>query len=168
MDAARVTRPVRMASCRLSRLDPATDSSDVYSAIASSEGCSEEEVNVGEIRRLPGGRRVAWVRCPAAVAKSLTDRGCLSIGWSSVIVDSYRPQRLQCFKCWNFGHTRETCGSSIDRSELCFRCGCGGHKIRDCVNAPHCALCEANRFVSDHKTGSYACRSTSNPAVRNR
>lgn len=159
VDTAKVYRPVRMATLKLSGLDPMTGGDEVRSVIASVGGCLESDISVGEIKRFPGGLRAAWVKCPVFIAEELTSRGRLRIGWSTVTTGLYKLQRLQCFKCWNFGHVRETCKVSEDRSKLCFRCGLNGHIIKDCVNAARCVLCDSNGLDSAHRVGSALCKS---------
>lgn len=149
-DTARITRPIRLSTFRLNGLDPATGREDVRAAIASNGDCLMDEVSVSEIRRLAGGRRIAWAKCPTVSTERLSQQGRVSIGWSAVIIDSCRIQRVQCFRCWNFGHTRETCRTLVDRSSLCFRCGQDGHKVKDCRNVAHCALCDCNKLDSNH------------------
>lgn len=153
-DSAIVSRSVRMANLRLSGLDPTIGCGDVCSTIASVCGCVETDISVGEIKRLPSGLRIAWVRCPVSVAEELIFQGHLRIGWSLIPVGSYKMQRLQCYKCWNFGHVRETCKITVDRSKSCFRCGQDGHVIKDCVNAARCVLCASNGFDPAHRLGS--------------
>lgn len=165
-DLVRVTRPIRMATFRLSGLDPATDGGNICAAVASRGGCRKDDITVGDIRRLPGGRRVAWVKCPVDVAEKLTPEGRFPIGWSSVVADSCRIRRLQCYKCWDFGHTRESCGASVDRSRSCFRCGQDGHVIKDCANTACCVLCKSDGLGPVHRLGSASCRASTKSFVR--
>lgn len=162
-DETVISRPVRLASFRLRGFDLSVEQEEIRRAVASVGDCPASDITVGEIGRLPSGARNVWVRCPIAVARSLSARGHLTIGWSSAVVEFFRTQRTQCYKCWNFGHVRETCKYTEDRSSLCFRCGSSEHSVRDCRNALRCVLCYANNWDSGHRVGSALCRSAKTP-----
>lgn len=122
-DLVVISRPVKLATFRLRGLDLTVSREDVKSAVALIGGCSAVDISVGEIGRISSGARIVWVKCPVAVARSLSAKGYVAIGWSSAVVEFFRMQRTQCYKCWNFGHVREKCSYAEDRSGLCFRCG---------------------------------------------
>lgn len=122
-DSAVVSRSVRLAVFRLRGLDLMVDQVDVRRAVASNGGCLEADVSVGEIGRLSGGTRSVWVKCPVDVARGLCAGGRLAIGWSSAIAEFFKVQRIQCYRCWGFGHVRESvimwktglaCASDVD------------------------------------------------------
>lgn len=145
-DLVVVSRSVKLAMFRLRGLDLTAGREDVKCIVASVGGCSVMDVLVGEIGRLPSGARIVWVRCPVAVARSLFAKGHLVIGWSPAIVEYFKVQRTQCYRCWSFGHVRETCKFAEDRkSGLCFRCGLPGHCVKKCTNALRCVLCHTNK-----------------------
>lgn len=141
------------------------DKLDVIRAVALAGGCAESAVSVGEFGRLRSGGRSIWVRCPAMAARSLFSKGYLVIDWFSATVEFLKIPRIQCYKCWNFGHVRETCKSVEDRSGLCFGCGLSGHNIKECTNIPRCVLCYANRLDSAHRMGSVRCKSVNTPKL---
>lgn len=80
---ARVSRPTRLATFRVRGLDPSVECDEVRAAVAalSSLGsCPISDVSMSEIRRLPGGLRVAWVRCPVNSAGLVVSRGRMIVG----------------------------------------------------------------------------------------
>lgn len=84
----------------------------------------------------------------------------MTVGWASVRVDGFRIKPTQCYKCWHFGHVRNTCKANIDRTGLYFRCGRSGHSLRDCdAISASCAICEDNRLDHNHRLGSVYCPS---------
>lgn len=117
------------------------------------------DVHVGYFRRLVNGTRSVWVRCPAAVASGLATRGGMVIGWANVRIDDFKVRPTQCFRCWHFGHVRNTCRSTTDRTGYCFRCGESGHLIRDCTSEPKCVVCSDNKFNTGHRLGPMNCAS---------
>lgn len=164
-ESVSVFRPIRLAAFRLRGLDLAVDQGEVRRAVSAAGGCLEADITVGEIGRLPGGTRSVWVRCPSVVARNLHAVGRLAIGWSSAVVEYLRVQRTQCYKCWRFGHLRETCQYIEDRSNSCFKCGLPGHCAKDCKNALRCVLCQANDLDPAHRMGSTLCGSTRVPRL---
>lgn len=162
-DSVAVSRPVRLADFRLRGLDLMVGQEDVRRAIASAGNCLETDILVGDFGRLPSGTRCVWVKCPVAAARALSERGRVTIGWSSAIVEYTRIHRTQCFRCWNYGHVRELCKHPEDRSSLCFKCGLAGHSAKVCNNKWRCTLCHENKWDSAHRMGSVVCRSAKEP-----
>lgn len=163
-ESVRVSRPKRelkLASFRVRGLDPSVTCEELRTVVSSLGGCPLANVAATEIRRLPGGLRVAWVKCPINVADTIAFEGHLNIGWSFVAVDSFKIQRIQCFKCWRFGHVRETCAAPVDRANLCFRCGSVGHAAKDCVNDVKSIICAEDGEDAAHRMGSAWCMKSS-------
>lgn len=156
-DVAVVSRPARMAEFRVSGFDPLITQSEIRDAIASFSGCSLDFVSVGDVRRSPGGLRIAWVTCPVDVAKALASETFVTIGWSSARISGIRLKRTQCYKCWHYGHTKDFCKASIDRRGMCFRCAAPGHVAKDCVNPACCVVCKDEGLKCDHREGSSGC-----------
>jgi len=96
---------------------------------AKAGGCSVSAVTVSGIRRLNSGHRVSWVCCPVNAARFLEEGRFLEVGWSLASMDMVQVKRLQCFRCWRFGHVRGSCKATIDRVGHCFRCGEAGHMV---------------------------------------
>jgi len=125
-------------------------------------------VSVSNIRRLYSGHRVAWVGCPATVARSLAMVGTLKVGWSRVSIESVKVKKVQCYRCWQFGHTRDNCKAAIDRSGCCFRCGEAGHRADKCESDPLCVLCKDKGMDCAHRLGSKLCRGVDPPFMPGR
>lgn len=68
------------------------------------------------------------------------------------------PRPFQCFRCWGFGHSINTCNSARDRRGNCFRCGDTGHKLDTCNRPIRCIVCAEVGRSSDHRCGSDLCR----------
>jgi len=133
-------RPVRKAEFRLRGLDPSVTIEELRETIAKADGYSVSAVSISGIRRLVSGHRVAWISCPASVAHSLSEGRFLQVGWSSASIDSVRIKRLQCYRCWEFGHARSACRASVDRTGQCFRCGEAGHMADNYERSLVCPL----------------------------
>ncbi|XP_037295469.1 microtubule-associated protein futsch-like [Manduca sexta] len=111
---ARVSRPVKSVSLRISGLDDSVTVEEVVAAIVRTTGCSAEELKPGALRPDYAGMLAITVSCPVTAAK--------------VVAEGRR--------LW--------CTSEVDRSALCFRCGQPGHKIGSCTaDKPHCLACAA-------------------------
>ncbi|OWR41001.1 gag protein [Danaus plexippus plexippus] len=131
-EVARVLRPVKTADIRITGFSDAVTPDRIASTVAEKGGCPPGSFRVGPIRTGPRGLRWVVVVCPVAAAKKLVAEGPLSIGWDSVKVQALGPRPMRCFKCMGTDHTRSTCQSLCDRSDLCHRCGVAGHKAAEC------------------------------------
>ncbi|XP_041973441.1 uncharacterized protein LOC121729121, partial [Aricia agestis] len=157
-DIVRVSRPQKCAEMIMTGLDDSASAGEIATAIARVSGCRAEDVRVGEIRVDRRGRGSAWVKCPVEAAKQVTaPTSKVYVGWTVVRVTLLSTRTMRCFRCHEEGHTRATCSSETDRSELCFRCGQPGHSTKQCGNSPHCALCESRGKPADHIVGSQRC-----------
>jgi len=163
-----VSRPTRRAEFRLRGIDPSSTVEELREAVAEAGGCSVAAVSVSGVRRLNSGHRVAWVCCPADVARSLSAGKCLTVGWSSAFIDLLHLKRVQCFRCWRFGHVRSACKAVTDRSDHCFRCGEAGHKAGGCAESLSCVLCKDGGMDYAHRCGSISCKSVDPPPRRGR
>jgi len=63
----------------------------------------------------------------------------------------------QSFQCWHFGHVRNNCSSSIDRTIHCFKCGDADHMSYDCTKNPFCVICADLDQETGHRLGSAGC-----------
>lgn len=76
----RVNRSIKIAELRIGGLDESITRDDLAGAVAGAGDCPHEEIRVGEIRKGNSGLGVAWVRCPAVVARRLADASRLMVG----------------------------------------------------------------------------------------
>lgn len=156
-DMVEVSRPMKRTELRITGLDDSTTSDEVAAAIAAKGGCAIDQVKVGVVRRTPHGTRLVWVRCPISAAKLVTKERWLQLGWIGVRVTLLQPRESRCYPCMEVGHTRQSCKSVVDRSSLCFGYGKNGHKVVECISAPHWPLCAEADKPADHRLGSRAC-----------
>lgn len=154
-----VTRPSRSAEFKISGIDSMVSSGEIAAAVASIGGCAVDLINVGEIRRLPGGLRIAWITCPMNAAAKLSKEDNIIIGWGSAKISRPRTKGLQCYKCWHFGHSRTMCKSSLDRAGLCFWCAGPDHSAKDCSSTAFCVICKDSGLNHSHRMGSSSCAS---------
>ncbi|RLU22141.1 hypothetical protein DMN91_006521, partial [Ooceraea biroi] len=148
-------------------MDVSVSMDELIALVVDVGGCSADEVKVSPFRPMADGLLATWVQCPLSAANNLARKGKVRIVWTMARVDLLRARPTQCFRCWLFGHVREQCRSSVDRSKCCFRCGKDGHTARAC-NAPvHCVVCADNGLNSTHRIGSMGIMSdASDMAVR--
>lgn len=156
-DEADVRRPIRQARLRLSGMDDSVTVDEVISTMANAGSCSEEDIRAGELRLGYNGLNQIFVQMPLAAALKIADHRRIRMGWSSVRVDLLRERPSQCYKCWDFGHVRGTCRSTIDYTGRCFGCGGVGHSVKDCTAELRCLVCANRGDSSSHRIGSAAC-----------
>lgn len=156
-DSVRITRPEKSVELHVSGLDDSVVREDVTASVASTGGCSEDQIRCGEIRHGPRGFGEVWLKCPAAAAKIIARNGRLLVGWVSARVRLLESRPLTCFRCLEVGHVRKTCTTEEDRSGLCYRCGKLGHQSRQCTEEPRCVLCAAVKKPAEHRLGSKSC-----------
>lgn len=97
---------------------------------------------------------------PVEQAMSIIKEGNVTVGWTRIRVQSLEPKEIQCFKCLEYGHTRNYCNSTQDRSKICYNCGTEGHRAKQCKGEPSCPICD--KAVEKHRMGSRKCRSLIN------
>jgi len=154
----KVNRPVKMGEVQLLGLDISVSVEEIQGVISTTCKCPLSEIRVGVPRRLADGTWAVWVQCPA-VASDLSGRGRIVIGWAPVRVSGFRIKPTQCFRCWHFGHVRNSCRASVDRTGLCFRCGGLNHTVKTCKQEAKCMICLDNRLDHGHRLGSMNCPS---------
>ncbi|XP_049886383.1 uncharacterized protein LOC126380833 [Pectinophora gossypiella] len=152
-DVVRINRPVKTAEMRISGLDDSVTAEDLVAAVARAGQCGADQVKTGEIRRNKTGLGSAWLRCPVAAAKKVSEGGRLLVGWVAAQVKLLETRPMRCYRCLEPGHVRASCVSEVDRSGLCYRCGQPGHIGQQCSAAPHCTICEASGKPADHRMG---------------
>lgn len=120
--------------------------------------CEYDEISIGDIR--PMRLFMTWARCPLTAAVKIANNGKLKIGWSIVRAELLEARPKQCYKCWEFGHTKGVYKSEIDRSALCFKCGKADHSYRECSNELHCIICVQEGIEANHRIGSFRCKAS--------
>ncbi|XP_050358311.1 uncharacterized protein LOC126778732 [Nymphalis io] len=154
---ANVVRHTMKVDLRVTGLDDSVTREKLIAAVAREGSCPVEAIKCGEMSRGPGYMGMARVTCPIAVAKKLSDSGCLLVGWSSARVHVLEQRPLRCFKCMGLGHTKALCPSRAERAGLCFRCGVDGLKSVGCTGKLRCAVCADAGKPSGHMMGSREC-----------
>lgn len=143
-----------MGELQVWNVDDTVDSAEVRNVISVTGDCNPADVRVGLIRKMRNGLNSVWIKCPLAAAIKVAGEGRICMGWTSARVRLLEARPVQCFKCWRFGHVRNTCKFPEDRTGNCFRCGSGQHMVRDCVAPPQCAICAQYGRRADHRLGS--------------
>lgn len=161
-DKAVISRPVAKCEIRLVGLDCTTSADEVLEVVASSGGCLKDDIKVGAIRPLNNGLYTAWVQYPLGAAAKLTNMRKIKIGWTLARIEALGVRPTQCFKCWRFGHLKNSCSFREDFSGLCFRCGGSGHAARVCTLPPSCKICHLEGREYNHRLGSDTCTADRN------
>lgn len=151
---ARVTRPVAMGEIRVWNFDESVSTTEITNVVSVTGDCCQEDIKVGSIRKQYNGLGSIWVKCPLAAAIRIATPGRLRIGWSSARVELLEARPVQCYKCWRYGHVRNTCSFPEDRTGACFKCGATDHTLRDCAATPRCVICSDADRPDNHRLGS--------------
>ncbi|XP_034837742.1 uncharacterized protein [Maniola hyperantus] len=154
---ASVVRPSQSATLRVTGLDDSVTKDKVALAVAQVGNCPVQSIRVGDVQTGPRGMGWVTVHCPVEVAKVLSNAGKLHVGWSSAEVRLLERLPLRCYKCLGIGHTRPVCPSTVDRGNLCFRCGGDGHKSVTCSKEMRCAVCADAGLPANHIMGRKNC-----------
>lgn len=157
-EGVKITRPRKTVELRLKGLDASITPSEAREALVWKGQCNLEEIQVGVIRRVPGGLGTMWAKCPLIPANRVAETGKIQILWSMVRAEILADRSLQCFKCLEGGHVAIRCPNNIDRNNKCYRCGETGHRAQGCTNEVHCLLCAEYKLPTRHKVGSKACQ----------
>ncbi|XP_018377266.1 PREDICTED: uncharacterized protein LOC108770270 [Trachymyrmex cornetzi] len=157
-EEVKVVRPMRRAEMRLVDIDQSVTAEEVAEAVARSGQVQTADIRVGPLRPGRGGLNAAWVQCPLSCANKILGEGRLRVGWTMAGVVPLAKRRLQCFRCFAVGHTRNNCLSQVDRSTWCFQCGSGdGHRAAACRKPPKCPVCAGRGLPSGHRAGASEC-----------
>ncbi|KAF9794470.1 hypothetical protein SFRURICE_003172, partial [Spodoptera frugiperda] len=74
-----------------------------------------------------------------------------------LMISVLEPRRMMCYRCFEPGHVRRMCTSSVDRSSQCYVCG-GAHKARECTSpTPKCPVCSDQGRPANHRLGGKQC-----------
>jgi len=117
-DEAKIARPTTKGEIRIIGLDDSVTTEEVKDAIVQYGKCTLENIKVGAIRPMNNGLFKIWAQCPLSAAVKITSLKKIKLGWTLVRVDLLDPRPVQCFKCWRFGHLKNTCTSEVDYSGL--------------------------------------------------
>ncbi|CAH1965858.1 unnamed protein product [Acanthoscelides obtectus] len=70
-----------------------------------------------------------------SIFKNVMGKGFLYIGWKRCNVKEHFDV-AKCFKCYNYGHYKKDCKSSVT---ICPQCS-GNHEKRDCISSDLCCI----------------------------
>lgn len=118
---AKIKRSLLLANVRLTGLDDSISIEEVKCTLSEIGNCTPNNIRVNAIRPMTNGFGITWAQLPVEAALRATKESRIWIGWTSTRIELLAQKRIQCFKCWNFGHARYTCKNSIDRTNLCFK-----------------------------------------------
>lgn len=126
-------------------LDDITTKEEICERLAEELGVDEESLNypIKSLRDSYVGTQMEVVRLTSDLAEKIVEAGKIRIGW---VVWRVREQLkpTKCFKCWQYGHLTLNCKESVDRSNLCMKCGKTGHRVGESQVEADCILCEAD------------------------
>ncbi|XP_070529911.1 uncharacterized protein [Cardiocondyla obscurior] len=154
---AKVTRPIAMGEARISNFDYSLTCEEIAGVVATAVGARITDFIVSPIREMKNRMHMCWIKEPLIYIDRLANLQKLRLGWSVARIDQSRANKIQCYKCWRFGHVATTCRSNEDRSKNCFRCGQTGHAMKNCNQKTNCVLCQEAGYDSMHRIGAYFC-----------
>lgn len=152
-----VTRPIKRADIRIFGFDGSVSVDEIKYSLADKCDTDIDQIKVGAIRSTRNGGRVAWATLPLEAALKL-ENSELKLGWSLARFEVMGNRPLQCFRCWEFGHSKYNC-NKVDRSNNCFKCSEPGHLAKDCNARLSCIVCKEAKFESSHRIGGRFCQS---------
>lgn len=135
----------------LKGLDEVTTEEEIRNAVYDTLTVNPEAFQVRSLRPAYGGKQNATLVLNEEQADNLIALGNIKIGWTRCKVRE-RIQNLKCFKCWEKGHTQDSC-TNPSREHLCMKCGGEGHKAAVCKNKAFCITCSKE----GHQTGGIKC-----------
>lgn len=157
-EEVKVSRPSMRGDVKLYNFDDSILPAEVVSLFVEIGKCSSNVIKISTIRRQRNGLNVVWVNCPIQLAIKVAKLGKVAVGWSMAGVELMKKRPTKCFKCWHFGHLKNTCPNTTDRQGCCFRCGDKGHSINDCFGDFRCFPCLDLGLDSDHRSGNNLCQ----------
>ncbi|KAK9718508.1 hypothetical protein QE152_g23129 [Popillia japonica] len=134
-------------------IDASLTKEAVERTLITSVGSREaQSITVKSMRPTRDGNQIATISASRATANAILKRGRIRIGWVDCRVRE-RIEVIRCFKCLEFGHTKNSCKGE-DRSNHCLNCNQAGHQAKDCVNEQFCSACRER----GHRADSTKCR----------
>ncbi|XP_070514122.1 uncharacterized protein [Cardiocondyla obscurior] len=110
---------------------------------------------------------MAWIRGPLVFIDRIANLGKVRLGWSLARVDQSKSRRIQCFKCWHFGHAATSCKNNYEKSKHCFKSGNSGHLSKDCKAKNKCMIFEDINMPNNHRIGFFYCYAANNSGPNN-
>lgn len=156
---ANIARPMAKGEIKLYNMDGSISAQEVCFMLADIGECPENLIKVSKIRQQRNGLNFVVVSCPLQLAIKVAKMGKLQIGWSIAGIELLKKRLPKCFKCWHFGHYKNTCNSVADRQGCCFKCGGIGHNLNECKNTFKCWACIDIGLDGNHMSGSNQCSS---------
>ena len=153
----RLSCPQKYAELRIVGLTELATPKSIRKAVAAAGGCAKVDVTVRDLRRDNNGLFSAWARCPVWAAAKLAKDGQVTVHPFVAKVVALVQRPLQCHRCLEFGHLQHRCTSTVDRSNLCYRCGGTSHKAKGCLATPRCTVCADLGVPTNHRMGGPAC-----------
>jgi len=138
--SAVVSRPVVKADMRITGFDDSVIKDEIITVITELGGCLASNIRIGPFRQMNNGLNMTWIQCPLFAALKVSRKGRVNLGWSIARAELMKARPVQCYKCWHFGHVRNSCNSSKDRTL-----------------SPHCVICADLGYESAHRLGFAAC-----------
>lgn len=133
---------------------------ELVGSLAASVYCELEAIRIGPFRETVRGVQVVRARCPLNAAIRLAELR-VKVGWSAVRIKMLQARPTQYYKCWNYGHLRNSCKAEVDRQGSCFGCGSREHNVKDCRASP-CLICQDKGLSFTHRLESATCESLAN------
>lgn len=106
---ANVARPIARGDIKLYNMDDSISSDEVCSWLAEIGDCSQGLIKSSNISRQRNGLHSIFINCPLILAIKVAKMGKIRLGWSSVGVELLKKRPIKCFRCWHFGHLKNTC-----------------------------------------------------------
>lgn len=156
-EQASISRPIARGDIKIYNMDVSITKRDIQEVISNIGICELEAVRVGEIKPQRNGLFLTWVNCPLAIAIRLARMEKISLGWSRAGVELLKARPTRCFKCWHYGHLKNTCNILVDRQGSCFKCGNSNHQAGQCSSPPNCLIYQDKNIDSRHSMGTSSC-----------
>ncbi|CAH1107167.1 unnamed protein product [Psylliodes chrysocephalus] len=137
-------------------LDETITIEEIREAIASQINVNPGSFEVRALRPSHSGLQNATVVITEEGANKLNRERKLKVGWTQCRIEE-RKKELKCYRCWEYGHTREKC-TGQDRENSCMKCSKEGHKANECQNKAYCINCKQE----GHQTGNRKCTKNKN------
>ncbi|XP_033313430.1 uncharacterized protein LOC117212613 [Bombus bifarius] len=84
----KVAASMKTAELRVTNIDISVGKEELRDSLARAGGCKALEVRVGDFRTSRGGLGSAWIRCPTATARKLSQAGRVIVGWLMARVEA--------------------------------------------------------------------------------
>ncbi|KYN22494.1 hypothetical protein ALC57_05105 [Trachymyrmex cornetzi] len=154
-----ISHPEKTADIRFKDIEDSTTKDDIIAAISKKGGCPKEAIKLGDIIPANNGLGTAWLKCPVAAAKKVTNDRKIRIGWTVVRTELLPERPVQCYRYLETGHVRNQCRNEKDRTMASYRCEQNGHTAKVCKEQVHCIICAERDLKANHRLGSQACGS---------